>query len=170
LTAKLSYNSPSCRRPETSKLACVHLRKDAKVSLLARVPLFERCSRRELGQIASIAHEVEYPPGTPVVREGDPGREFFIVIEGEVDVRRRGRRLATLRPGNFFGELALITGSPRTATVTTGTPLRALSMDSRDFQRLLQGSPAIHWKLLQEVGIRLEETSNQAPQRIRLRD
>jgi CRP-like cAMP-binding protein len=149
----------------------VRLRKDAKVSLLARVPLFERCSKRDLAKIGSIAQEVEYPPGTLVVREGDAGSELFVVVEGEVDVRSGPRKLATLRPGNYFGEIALITGSPRTATVTTGTHVRALVIKGRDFHKLLQDSPEIQFKVLQEIGERLEERSSRTqPQRIRLRD
>lgn len=149
----------------------MHLHKDARVSLLTKVPLFERCSRRDLAKIASIAREVEYPAATPVVREGDPGAELFIIVNGEVDVRTGTRKLATLRAGNFFGEIALITGSRRMATVTTGTQLRALVIAGRDFRKLLEDSPSIQFKLLQEVGKRLEElSSRQAPQRIRLRD
>ena len=149
----------------------VRLRKDAKVSLLAKVPLFEQCSRRQLAKIATVAHEVEYPAATPVVREGDAGSELFIVVHGEVDVRSGARRVATLREGNFFGEIAVITGSARTATVTTGTPMRALVIASRDFRELLQDSPDIQFKVLQEVSRRLEErSSRQTPQRMRLRD
>jgi len=149
----------------------VHLRKDAKVSLLANVPLFERCSRRDLAKIAAIARDVEYPAAIPVVREGEPGTELFIVVHGEVDVRRGSRKLATLRAGKFFGEIALITGSPRTATVTTGTQLQALVITGPDFRKLLQDSPDIQFKVLQEFGERLEQlSSRQAPQRIRLRD
>jgi len=149
----------------------VRLRKDAKVSLLKRVALFERCSKRDLGKIGSLAREVEYPAGTLVVREGEPGSELFIIVDGEVDVRSRARKLATLPAGNYFGEIALITGSPRTASVTTGTPVRALVINSRDFRKLLQDSPEIQFKVLQEVGKRLEErSSRRAPQRIRLRD
>lgn len=149
----------------------VRLRKDAKVFLLAKVPLFEQCSRRQLAKIAAIAHEVECPAATPVVREGDAGSELFIVVHGEVDVRSRARRVATLREGSFFGEIAVITGSPRTATVTTGTPMRALVIASRDFRKLLQDSPDIQFKVLQEVSRRLEErSSRQTPQRMRLRD
>jgi CRP/FNR family transcriptional regulator, cyclic AMP receptor protein len=148
----------------------VHLRKNAKVSLLARVPLFERCSKRDLAKIASIARDAEYPSATPVVREGQVGDEFFVIVEGEVDVRKGARKLATLRAGNFFGEIALITGSPRTATVTTGTPIRALVITRRDFRRLLDDAPDLQFKLLQEIGKRLEQlASAQAPQRIRLR-
>jgi len=141
------------------------------VSLLKRVPLFERCSKRDLGKISSLAREVEYPAGTPVVREGEPGSELFIIVHGEVDVRTKSRKLATLAAGSYFGEIALITGSPRTASVTTGTPVRALVIKGRDFRKLLQDSPEIQYKVLQEVGKRLEERSFRlAPQPIRLRD
>jgi CRP/FNR family cyclic AMP-dependent transcriptional regulator len=123
------------------------------------------------GLQTAVAHEVDYPAATPVVREGDTGSELFIVVHGEVDVRSRARRLATLRGGNFFGEMAVITGSPRTATVTTGTPVHALVIAGRDFQKLLQDSPDIQFKVLQEVSRRLEERrSRQMPQRMRLRD
>lgn len=149
----------------------MRLRKDAKVSLLKRVPLFERCSKRDLGKIGSLVREVEYPTGTPIVREGEPGSELFIIVDGEVDVRSRARKLATLPAGNYFGEIALITGSPRTASVTTGTPVRALVIQGRDFRKLLQDSPEIQFKVLQEIGKRLEERSSRlAPQHIRLRD
>jgi CRP-like cAMP-binding protein len=135
------------------------------------VPLFERCSKRDLAKIGSIAQEVEYPDGTMVVREGDPGSELFIIVHGEVDVRSGARKLATLRAGTYFGEIALITGSPRTATVTTGTPVRALVITGRAFRKLLKDSPEIQFKVLQEVGERLEErSSRRQPQRIRLRN
>jgi CRP-like cAMP-binding protein len=148
----------------------VHLRKNAKVSLLADVPLFERCSKRDLARIASIARDAEYPAATPLVREGEPGGDFFVVVDGEVDVRKGARKLATLRPGGYFGEISLITGSPRTATVTTGTPTRALVITRSDFCRLLDESPELLSSLLEEMGRRLEQLSSApAPQRIRLR-
>ena len=141
------------------------------MSLLARVPLFERCSRRELAKIASIASEVEYPAGTPVVREGGRAGEFFVVVEGEVDVRKGGRKLATLGAGSFFGEIALISDSPRTATVTTGTPLHLLFIRSVDFRALLKRSPDVEYKILQAAAERLERLSSvHEPRRIRLRD
>lgn len=138
--------------------------------LLANVPLFERCSRSDLAKIAAIAHETDFPPATAVVSEGEVGSEMFIVLEGEVDVRRGGRKLATLRKGDFFGEVALITGSARTATVTTCTQLRALVIGRNDFRKLLYDSPALQFKLLQEVAERLEQlTAGHAHQRILLR-
>jgi CRP-like cAMP-binding protein len=148
----------------------MRLRKDAKVSLLGKIPLFERCSRRQLAKIASIAREAQYPAATPVVRKGEHGTDFFVVLDGEADVRTGARKLATLRAGNFFGEIALVTDSMRTATVTTGTPMRALVISSREFRKLLHDSPDIQFKVLQEIGRRLEKgSSEQAHQRIRLR-
>jgi CRP/FNR family transcriptional regulator, cyclic AMP receptor protein len=148
----------------------MRLRKDAKVALLARIPLFERCSRRQLARIASITREVPLPAATPVVKTGERGSDFFVVVDGEADVRTGARKLATLRAGSFFGEIALVTGSPRTATVTTGTPMRALVITSRDFQKLLQDSPELQMKILLEIGKRLEQLSSEQPQqRVRLR-
>jgi CRP-like cAMP-binding protein len=148
----------------------MRLRKDAKVALLARIPLFERCSRRQLARIASITREVHFPAATPVVKTGERGSDFFVVVDGEADVRTGARKLATLRAGSFFGEIALVTGSPRTATVTTGTPMRALVITSRDFQKLLQDSPELQMKILLEIGKRLEQLSSEQPQqRVRLR-
>jgi trk system potassium uptake protein TrkA len=93
-----------------------------------------------------------------------------VIVDGEADVRRGARKLATLRAGGFFGEIALVTGSPRTATVTTGTPMRALVIASRDFRQLLQDAPDLQLKVLEEIGRRLEQlSSQQAPQRVRLR-
>jgi CRP-like cAMP-binding protein len=149
----------------------VGLRRDAKVSLLARVPLFERCSGRELARVAAIAQEVDYPAATPVLREGEHGAEFFVVVEGEVDIRRGAGTLDTIRAGGFFGEIALITGSPRTATVTTGTPVKALVIERDDFRALLEGSPPIQLKVLEAVSERLERlTTPAAPRPLRLRD
>src|SRR6476620_7024006 len=147
----------------------MRLPKDAKVSLLGKIPLFERCSKHQLARIASIARETRYPPATPVVRKGEQGTDFFVVVEGEADVRSGARKLATLRQGSVFGELALLPGARQTATVTTGTPMRALVISRRAFRTLLQDPPGLQFKLLQEVGTRLERlSSEQAHQRIRL--
>ena len=148
----------------------MRLRKDAKMAVLGEIPLFERCSRRQLARIAAIAREVQYPAATPVVQQGKQGSDFFVVVDGEADVRRGARKLATLKAGNFFGEIALVTGSRRTATVTTGTPMRALVIARRDFRKLLQDSPDLQLKILEEIGSRLEKLASYQPQqRIRLR-
>ena len=93
------------------------LRADTRVDLLRGLPLFELCSKRDLRRIAAIAVEREVEAGTELIREGEPGTEFYVVVEGEVDVRRRGRRVARLGNGSFVGEIALLSRSPRTATV-----------------------------------------------------
>ena len=137
----------------------MRLRRDAKIQFLRRVPLFERCSQRELQQIAAIAKEAEYPEGRTLVREGAPGSDFFVVLAGEVDVRRKGRKLRTLRRGDFFGEIALLARSRRTATVTTGTPVEALVVPGRDFKQLLKRVPTLQLKVLEELAERLATTN-----------
>jgi CRP/FNR family transcriptional regulator, cyclic AMP receptor protein len=123
--------------------------------LIARVPLFERCSKRELAAIANIADQIERPEGRVVVREGELGQEFWVLVEGSAEVSRDGRRVATLGPGDFFGEIALVSNVPRTASVKTTSPVRALVVSSRDFWTLLDESPTTQRKILETVGERL---------------
>ena len=132
------------------------LRKDAKIELIRRVPLFANCSKRELAEVASIADEIDEPPGKELIREGDRGREFFVLLDGTAEVRRKGRKVATLNQGDFFGEISLITKLPRTATVTTISPLRALVVTDRSFRALLERHPAIRAKVLDTLAERLE--------------
>ena len=86
------------------------------------VPLFSGCSQKELGQISAIADELYQPDGTKLIEEGRKGREFFVLVEGTVDARREDRRLRTMKAGDFFGEIALVTETPRTATVMATSP------------------------------------------------
>jgi len=133
----------------------VRLHRDAKVELIAGVPLFERCSKRELAAIANIADQIERPEGRVVVHEGELGQEFWVLVEGNAEVTRHGARVATLGPGDFFGEIALVSNVPRTASVTTTSPVRALVVSSRDFWTLLDESPTTQRKILETVGDRL---------------
>jgi CRP/FNR family cyclic AMP-dependent transcriptional regulator len=133
----------------------VRLRRDAKVELLRKVPLFGRCSKSELRRIASIGDELELPEGRELTREGDRGREFFVLLEGAAEVRRKGRRVNTLGPGDFLGEIALLTQSPRTATVTASTPVDVLVITGREFRTLLRDSPEIQRKVLAALAERL---------------
>ena len=93
------------------------LRADTKVELIRGLPLFELCSKRDLRRIAALAEERALEQGTELIREGEPGTEFFVVVEGEIEVRRGRRRVARLGAGSFVGEIALLSRSPRTATV-----------------------------------------------------
>jgi CRP/FNR family cyclic AMP-dependent transcriptional regulator len=131
------------------------LRKDAKIEAIKRVPMFEACSRRELAAIASIADELDLPAGRDLTQEGARGQEFIVLIEGVVDVKRGGKVINELGPGDFAGEIALVTGRPRTATVTTRGPTRLLVLDARSFQRLLRDAPSIRSKVLEAVAARL---------------
>jgi CRP-like cAMP-binding protein len=131
------------------------LRKNAKVELLSGVPLFAGLSKGLLGQLASIADEIDLPEGKVLTREGERGREFFILLEGEAEVRRKGKKLDTRQAGEFFGEIALVSDVPRVATVTTASPVRALVITDREFRRLLERVPAIALKVLEAVANRL---------------
>jgi CRP-like cAMP-binding protein len=131
------------------------LRKNAKIELLKRVPLFARCSRRELTEIAAVADELNLPAGSELTREGRPGKEFFLLVEGRAEVRRQGRRLKVLGAGDFLGEIALVAEIPRTATVTTVTPAHLLLMTARDFRTLLRDIPTLQRKVLYAVATRL---------------
>jgi hypothetical protein len=133
----------------------VRLRREKKIELLRNVPLFEKASKHELAQVAAIATEVQHPQGVALVREGSRDDGFFILLQGEVDIRRKGRRLRTLRRGYFFGEIALLASSTRTATVTTGTPVEALRIEGKDFKDLLKRSPTLSIKVLEELADRL---------------
>jgi CRP/FNR family cyclic AMP-dependent transcriptional regulator len=130
-------------------------RRDAKVEIISRVPLFERCSKRELAAIAAIADQVELREGKVLAREGGLGREFFILTGGSAEVSRAGRRIATLGEGDFFGEIALIANVPRTASVKTVSPASALVVSTRDFWTLLDAAPRTRQKILQAVAERL---------------
>ena len=133
------------------------LRKNAKIELIKRVPLFQRCSGRELAEVAALADEVDLPAGRELTSEGRTGREFVILVEGVADVTRKGKNVNELGPGDFLGEISLVTGRPRTATVTTTAPSRVLVLGARDFRRLLRDLPSLQLKVLDALGDRLPE-------------
>jgi CRP/FNR family transcriptional regulator, cyclic AMP receptor protein len=131
------------------------LRKNAKVELIKRVPLFSHCSKKELGLVAQIADEIDLPEGKTLMREGDRGREFFVLVEGSADVRRGDRTINTMGGGDFFGEIALVSQRPRTATVTTTSPVRVLVVTEQSFRSLLDRTPDVHRKVLQALADRV---------------
>jgi CRP-like cAMP-binding protein len=137
----------------------VRLRKNAKLELLRSIPLFSGCSKRELEQIGAIADETAVPEGRTLIEQDRPAHEFFALIDGTADVRRNGRKISTMSGGDFFGEIALIAKAPRTATVTTTSPVRLLVIRGRDFDRVLTEAPSIAVKILRELGGRLVRES-----------
>ena len=131
------------------------LRRNTKIELLRRTPLFSGCSKRQLGEIAAIADEIEIAEGKAFIREGERGREFFAVIDGTVDVRKKGRRVTVTGGNEFFGGIALLSGAPRNATVTATSPMRALVIASREFDGLMRRSPQLQVKLLRSLAERM---------------
>ena len=131
------------------------LRRNQKVELIKRAPLFWNCSKRELEQIAQLADEIDLRDGKEMTREGDRGREFFVLLEGEADVVKDGRTINHLSGGDFFGEIALVADTPRTATVKASSPVRALVITDRSFRRLMQDQPEIQGKVLAALAARL---------------
>ena len=130
------------------------LRKDAKIEMIGKVPLFGGCGKRDLRAIAGIADEMHWPQGRPIARQGDRAREFFVIVEGSADVSIDGTKVGQLGPGDFFGEMALLTDEPRGATVTPMTPMRVLVIIDRAFSRLLREDSGIQSKILSTVAAR----------------
>ena len=131
------------------------LHRNQKVELIKQVPLFANCSKHELEEIAHIADEIDLNEGKEMTREGSRGREFFVLLEGDADVTKDGQSINKLSSGDFFGEIALVSDTPRTATVTATSPVRALVITDRSFRRLLDESPEIQRKVLVALAERL---------------
>ena len=131
------------------------LRKNAKIELLRRMPLFAQFSGRELAEVAAVSDELDVRAGKELTRQGRTGREFFVLVEGEADVVRDGRKIATLDRGDFFGEIALIARRPRTATVAVTTPARVLVVTDRAFRSLLERFPSMQGKVLAALADRV---------------
>ncbi|HET9287063.1 MAG TPA: cyclic nucleotide-binding domain-containing protein [Gaiella sp.] len=133
-------------------------RRDAKVGLISRVPLFATCSQPELARVAGIMTQLDEPEGKVLIREGEPGRDFFVLAEGTAEVRKGNRRVKTLGPGDFVGEIALLTDAPRTATVRTTSPVSVLRVTSKGFAELLETSPTIQRKIRKALADRVAPT------------
>ena len=133
----------------------MRLGRDTKVDLLLSVPLFSGCSRDEAKELASVADELDLREGTDLTREGKPGREFFVLVEGTADVIRGGEKIDELGPGAWLGEIALLTHGPRTATVTATSPVRVLVITDRAFRQVVTKIPGIAIKVMEKLGDRL---------------
>ena len=133
----------------------MRLHKDAKVDLISRVPLFATCSKKELRLIANLADQVEWREGKTVIKEGRLGSEFFLLLEGTVSVSRDDERFRDLTAGEWVGEIALVANVPRTATVVTTSPVRALVLTRGAFLQLIEDNPSIAAKVLALLGERV---------------
>jgi len=133
------------------------LARDSKVELIQAVPLFADCSRRELRAIAAAVDEVVVPAGYTLTKEGSTGKELIVIVEGAAEVRRRGRKINELGSGDFLGEIALVSGVPRTATVRTTTPTHALVLTAQAFRSLMRSTPSMQPKILEALARRLPD-------------
>ena len=132
------------------------------VSQLEKVPLFSDCSQRELATISRAVKDVDHPAGTVIAREGEPGLGLFVISDGTADVTIGGKKKATLGRGDFFGEIALLDGGPRTATVTANTDVKLLGLTEWVFRGLMQEHPSIALKTLQQMAGRLRTATKAA--------
>jgi CRP/FNR family transcriptional regulator, cyclic AMP receptor protein len=134
------------------------LRRDAKIELLRRIPLFSECSKADLREIARATDEVHVPAGTVMMREGRRGDEAFVVVSGRLEVSRRDSgKVAEIGPGEVVGEMALLSVKPRNATVTAMTPVHALRAEAADFLGLLDRLPLLWLKIARALADRVED-------------
>jgi CRP-like cAMP-binding protein len=132
------------------------------VERLSQVPLFSGCSNRELQTIARTVRDIDHHAGAVIAREGEPGVGLFIIADGTAEVSIGGRKKATLGPGEFFGEIALLDGGPRTATVTAKTDVRLLGLTEWVFRGLMLEHPGIALKTLEAMAGRLRDATKAA--------
>jgi CRP/FNR family transcriptional regulator, cyclic AMP receptor protein len=132
---------------------------DTKVEALKRAPLFAELSKKELAQLARVTEDLEIPAGQVLCKEGDTGREFFVIVEGETDISSKGKRVAERGGGDFVGEIALLENTERTATVTAKTPLRVFVLTREDFRQLVRQNPNVERKVMQALARRVVELS-----------
>jgi CRP-like cAMP-binding protein len=138
--------------------------RDAKLELLAEVPLFSACSKRELQRIATLTDQIDVPRGKVLTRQGDPGHEFFVIAEGRAKATMRGRGSVKLATGSFFGEMALLDQGPRSATVTAETDMQLLVLGSREFYSLVADAPTAARHIMRVLAERLRASERRQPQ------
>lgn len=135
---------------------------DRKLQLLSNVKMFSALTKKELAMVAKASDLIKVPAGTEVVKELEAGHEFYLIVSGAAVVRRGGRKLASLGPGNYFGEMALLDRGPRTATVVTEEASELLVLGQREFMAILDQVPPVAHKLLVHLAERLREADTRA--------
>jgi len=129
---------------------------------LVGVPLFSRCSKRELALVARHAEVLDVPEGATIIRQGQGGDAFFVLVSGTAVVRRDGRKVGALRAGDFFGELALLDPAPRNADVVASSPVTVARVGARDFRSMVQGVPAMNERLLAGLSRRVRDADRKS--------
>jgi CRP-like cAMP-binding protein len=137
--------------------------RDPKLERLAQVQLFKACSKRELSRIAALTEEVEAPAGKVLMRQGDPGREAFVILDGTAKATVRGKKPHKMGPGECFGEMALLHSAPRSATVTAETDMHLVVLSSREFSTLIEDVPSVARKVIAAMAERLRDAEKAQP-------
>jgi len=128
------------------------------------VPLGAGCPKGDLRRIASLADEIEVPKGKVLTRQGEPGHECFVIVDGRARAAMRGRRSSPMGPGSFFGEISLLDGGPRSATVTAETDMHLLVLTSRGFSTLMRQVPTLAPRIMRGLAERLREAERPRPE------
>lgn len=139
-------------------------RGDPKVERLSQVQFFSSCSKRDLSRIAALTEEVDVPAGKVLMRQGDPGREAFVIADGGARATVRGKRSVKMGPGDCFGEMALIHVAPRSATVTAESDMRLFVLGSRQFSELMAEVPSVRRQVMAALAERLRAAERAQPQ------
>jgi CRP-like cAMP-binding protein len=134
-----------------------------KIQLLSRLPLFETCSQRDLAKVADVSVQAHKPAGSILTREGRDGGLLFVILDGEAEIVRDGQVLGTLERGDVVGELSLIDGYPRSASVRAVTDVELLQIPASDFRVLLQESPKLVISLLEALAHRIRDMDERWP-------
>lgn len=132
-----------------------------RVAQLSKVPLFANCSKRELSRLLSQVRTESVEAGQTLFVEGAPSTNLYLIVTGSAVVRRNGRRIARLGPGEVVGELSVILGTPRTATVEAETPIEWLVLDQASLRKAIDEVPGLGWNVLRSVAARLEQANQQ---------
>jgi CRP/FNR family transcriptional regulator, cyclic AMP receptor protein len=131
--------------------------KSALINALEAVPLFESCSKRELGRVAKAGRVVEVDDGNLIADQGQMGREAFVILSGQVAIKRGGRKIADMGRGDVVGELSLLDHGPRTASVVATTDCKLFVLEQKEFRKVLDEHPAIAFKLLGTLAQRIRD-------------
>jgi CRP-like cAMP-binding protein len=137
--------------------------RDEKLDLLHRIPLFSGFDRRRLERLGMLADEVDVPSGKVLMRQGESGADMMVLVRGSVAVERDGARINTLGPGDFFGEIALVDGGPRTATITTEEPSTLLVITHRDFHAMMDEFPEVADQVMNALANRVRTLDPDSP-------
>jgi CRP/FNR family cyclic AMP-dependent transcriptional regulator len=135
---------------------------DRKLDHLSQVKMFSSLNKKELGLVAKAADIIKVAAGTDIVKEGEIGHEFYLILQGSAVVRRNGRKTASLEAGRYFGEMALLDKGPRTATVTADQDSELIVLGQREFMAILDQVPMVAHKLLVTMAGRLREADDRA--------